>query len=202
MNKGRLEAFSDGVFAIAITLLVLSIRIPGAEVASDKALQGALRDAWPNLLTFVFSFLVVGIFWVAHVRIFSYIAGVNHFILWANIFYLLTVALIPFPAAVLATHPFFPTAIIFYCGVLFLCAAQHFLLLSYVERHDEIREKKYTTQVHRQSMMMAVVGPACYLLGAVLSLVSPIASFCCILAAILFYVVVLFFLLPGRVTRK
>ncbi|HTJ10517.1 MAG TPA: TMEM175 family protein [Dinghuibacter sp.] len=63
MNKGRLEAFSDGVFAITITLLVLSIRIPGTEVASDKALQTALKDAWPNLLTFLFSFLVVGIFW-------------------------------------------------------------------------------------------------------------------------------------------
>ena len=197
MTKDRLEAFSDGVFAISITLLVLNIRIPGVEVRTDGQLRQALKAAWPNLLTFVFSFLVVGVFWVAHQRICFYIRVVNHYILWANIFYLLTIALIPFPAATLATHPLFPSAIILYCGLLFLCAAQHFIFLFYIHRHPVFRAPEYTERAHRVAVRISGVGPVCYLCAAVFSFVNPLISFCFILAALLFYIVFIHYLAPG-----
>lgn len=202
MTNNRLEAFSDGVFAISITLLVLNIHIPGAEVKTNAQLLQALKEDWPNILTYVFSFLVIGVFWVAHQRIFSFIRQLNHFLLWANVFYLLTVAMMPFPAATLAMHPLFPSAIVLYCGVLFLCASQHFLLLYYIHRHAEYREPAYTAAEYRRHMAISTVGPACYLGGALFSGVSPLISFCFIVGALIFYIVVVAYLLPGKPAHR
>lgn len=200
MTKNRLEAFSDGVFSISITLLVLSIRVPGKEVETNRQLIRALKDSWPNVVTFVFSFLVVGVFWVAHHRIFAYIKKVNHFILWANIFYLMMIALIPFPVAILAQHPFFPSAIILYCFVLFLCGSHHFIFLLYINRNRAYMEGTVTSAEFRKVLGVAAVGPVCYLAGGVFSLVSPAISFGFILAALLFYIVVVYYLVRGKVT--
>jgi len=106
MNKARLEAFSDGVFSISITLLVLDIKVPNFDSLGNEQLNRALVQALPNILTFVFTFLVVGIFWIAHHRIFTLVKAVNSSLLWINIFYLMLAAIIPFPASILAKHPF------------------------------------------------------------------------------------------------
>lgn len=198
MNKTRLEAFSDGVFAIAITLLVLDIRLPEAEIHSEKELLRLLAGVLPAMATFVFSFLVVGVFWVAHHRIFDLIKSVNHYLLWSNIFYLLTVALIPFPASVLAKHPFHTTSVIFYSAVLFLCGFQHFFLLRYTFRHQPYRESSFTLPVYRRAKIVAAVGPVCYLLSIVLSFVHPVISFGFIGAALVFYI----FLAPRFLPRS
>lgn len=195
MTKNRLEAFSDGVFSISITLLVLNIKIPGKEVQTNGQLIGALRHTLPDVLTFAFSFLVVGVFWVAHHRVFSYIKQINHFIMWANICYLMTIAVMPFPAAILAQHPFFPSAIILYCLVLFLCASQHFLFLLYINRNKTYMEDILTGKEFRHALYMASVGPLCYIGAAFFSLVSPIISFCFILSALIFYIVIVYYLL-------
>ncbi len=99
----RLEAFSDGVFAIAITLLVLEIRVPsGEQVASPKALLEALAALWPSYLGYVVSFVTVGIMWANHHNLFRYVARVDHWLLFANLLLLLGVGFVPFPTALLA----------------------------------------------------------------------------------------------------
>jgi uncharacterized membrane protein len=99
----RLEAFSDGVFAIAITLLVLEIRVPGPEqLASPDKLVAALSALWPSYVGYVVSFLTVGIMWANHHNLFRYVAAVDHWLLLANILLLLGVGFVPFPTALLA----------------------------------------------------------------------------------------------------
>lgn len=100
MTKIRLEAFSDGVFAIVITLLVLDIKTPQTDVTSNQELNALLKQAIPNFLTFVFTFLVVSVFWVAHHRIFNFIKAIGNYLLWVNVFYLMIVAIIPFSASI------------------------------------------------------------------------------------------------------
>ena len=74
MSSNRLEAFSDGVFAIAITLLVLAIRVPDISKGKQaEQLPGALIGLWPSIATYALSFIVVGAYWIAHQRIFHYI---------------------------------------------------------------------------------------------------------------------------------
>lgn len=205
MTKNRLEAFSDGVFAIAITLLVLDIRLPDVEVQNGRQLWVLLLNVLPNLAIFIFSFLVVGVFWVAHHRIYAFIRYVNHYLMWSNVFYLLTVALIPFPASVLGKYPFYSAAVIFYCGVLLLCGVQHFLLLRYIFYRPALVESSFTAAAYKNSMRVAAVGPCCYLLAIASSFVHPGISFGFIVLALLFYIFIVPRFLPkaagGRKTK-
>jgi uncharacterized membrane protein len=94
----RLEAFSDGVFAVAITLLVLDLH-----VATDKPLARALGDAWPSYVTYVVSFLTIGIIWMNHHAQFDRITEADRTLMVLNLLLLLFVTLIPFPTRLLAT---------------------------------------------------------------------------------------------------
>jgi uncharacterized membrane protein len=103
MSTGRLEAFSDGVFAVAITLLVLDIHPPaGAETSSG--LFRALGDLWPHYAAYAVSFLVIGIVWVNHHAVLELIARVDRQLAFLNLLLLMTVALIPFATGLLADH--------------------------------------------------------------------------------------------------
>lgn len=199
MNKNRVEAFSDGVFAIAITLLVLDVRLPEADIQSNAQLYSMLVSSTVSIITFIFSFLVIGIFWIAHHRIFDLVHKVNHRLLWSNVFYLMTVALIPFPASVLAHHPFLTTSIVFYSAVLLLCGLQHFLLLVYIYRHKELQLLPLTYKEMKQYLMIAAAGPLCYLVAIIGSLINSFLSFFMILFAIIFYIfLVPVFLTPAK----
>ncbi|MCM2425471.1 TMEM175 family protein [Streptomyces sp. RKAG337] len=102
MNEsGRVEAFSDGVFAIAITLLVLEIKVPPH--AGDH-LWSALGEMWPSYAAYAVTFLVIGIMWVNHHTIFQCIARVDRTLLFLNLILLMGVAALPWPAAVVAEY--------------------------------------------------------------------------------------------------
>jgi uncharacterized membrane protein len=102
MSKARLEAFSDGVFAIAITLLVLEIRVPSTE--SDESLAHGLLDLWPSYAGFAVSFVTIGIIWVNHHAVVATIERADRTLLFKNLLLLLTVSFIPFPTAVMAEY--------------------------------------------------------------------------------------------------
>jgi len=104
-STNRLEAFSDGVFAIAITLLVLEIKVPdNDELHSAGGLWSALGHRWPSYIGYVLSFLVIGVMWINHHALFEYIRRVNRPLLIANLLLLMGVGFLPFPTAVLAEH--------------------------------------------------------------------------------------------------
>jgi hypothetical protein len=102
VTKSRLEAFSDGVLAIAITLLVIDIRPP--ELHEGKRLAYALWAQWPSYVAYLVSFLTVGVIWLNHHRMFTQVARVDGPLLLLNLNLLLWTGLIPFPTAVLAEH--------------------------------------------------------------------------------------------------
>src|SRR3712207_3595730 len=101
LSAGRLAAFSDGVFAIAITLLVLEISVPPG--AQDDLL-GALLDQWPSYLAYAVSFATIGGIWLAHNVISEYLRGVDPGFLRLNLLLLMAVSLLPFPTRLLAEH--------------------------------------------------------------------------------------------------
>ena len=100
MTTSRLEAFSDGVFAIAITLLILDVKVPEVE----HGLAHALRLQWPNYAAFLISFMVIGIMWVNHHAMLVPVARVDRPLLFLNLGLLLTVVVIPFAAALFARY--------------------------------------------------------------------------------------------------
>jgi len=103
MTTSRLEAFSDGVFAVAITLLVLDIRPPTDAGSADDLWRG-LGDLWPHYAAYAVSFLVIGIVWVNHHAVMDLIARVDRQLAFLNLLLLMSVALIPFATAVLADY--------------------------------------------------------------------------------------------------
>ncbi|HEX2790501.1 MAG TPA: TMEM175 family protein [Steroidobacteraceae bacterium] len=104
-DTARLEAFSDGVFAIAITLLILEIRVPSTiELTQAGGLWPALAQRWPNYVGYALSFLIIGIMWANHHALFRYIRRVDRPLMLANLLLLMGVGFLPFPTAILAEH--------------------------------------------------------------------------------------------------
>jgi len=98
----RIEAFSDGVFAIAITLLIIEIGVP--HVSGNGGLASALGDLWPSYGAYVLSFVMIGIYWANHHSFFRLFAGTDHYFLMLNVLFLMAIAFLPFPTAVLGEY--------------------------------------------------------------------------------------------------
>ncbi len=103
LRTGRIEALSDGVFSIAMTLLVLELQVPDAHL-SDSALIEELGKVAPHIGVYALSFLILGIYWVGHHNQFFYIRRANRELLWINILFLGLIAFIPFSTALLGTQ--------------------------------------------------------------------------------------------------
>lgn len=117
---GRILALSDGVFAIAITLLILEIAVPATK--GDAALPKELLSLWPRYLAYVVSFIVIARFWVIHRLAFRLIAREDAVLVWLNLLLLMFVAFLPFPTAVLGEHADSPAAAILYATSVILAS--------------------------------------------------------------------------------
>jgi uncharacterized membrane protein len=137
---GRIEAFSDGVFAIAITLLVLEIRLQHAEV--EGSLWTSLVALWPYYFAFALSFFVILVSWIAHHDLMRLVRATSRSVQLANGGVLAYVTFIPFPTAVLAANlggPEISTAVAFYCGTFVLGSGAYNLLVATIARSQCFR---------------------------------------------------------------
>ncbi len=178
-SKARVETFSDGVFAIIVTLLVLEIKIPTIDnYESSKALLDALVLIIPKMLTWMISFLIICVIWVNHHRIFEQIKTITHGIFWFNANLLMWCSLIPFPKALLGSYANNLVALIAF-GVILALAAFAFTMLRWniilnaytLNENVDLKHFKIAT---RKSL---VFGPTLYLLGAMNCLIHPYLSF-------------------------
>ncbi len=110
----RIVFFSDAVFAIVITLLVLEIKVPHLEEFSEEAMRGALIEMIPKFIGFIFSFFIIGLMWVEHHRIFRFIGNFDMGLLWRNLVFLLGISFIPFPTALFSEYFTSKTAFVIY----------------------------------------------------------------------------------------
>jgi len=155
---------------------------------NNPGLDDMLIKVIPHMATFAFSFLVIGVFWVAHHRIFSFVKILDNTLLWLNIIYLLFVAIIPIAAAVISEYPFLPTAILFYTITLLVIALMHFVLLEYMLRNKTLKHEALTKDIYRSAQRTAIVGPICYVIAAGFSFFNVYISLFFIVAAMIFYI--------------
>jgi uncharacterized membrane protein len=188
VTKSRLEAFSDGVLAIAITLLVIEIRPP--EVHEGESLAHALWELWPSYLAYLVSFLTIGVIWLNHHRVFTQVTRVDGPLLVLNLNLLLWTGLIPFPTAVVAEHlrdagEAARTASALYCGVLLLMSLAFGALFAWVTHDDRLLDRLPPPGVVRAARLRFMVGLAVYAVAFALSWVSaPLALALCGLMAL------------------
>ena len=176
----RVEAFSDGVIAIIVTIMVLELHIPVAD-GLDK-----LWSIWPVFLAYVLSYAFVGIYWVNHHRLFSHAVTVTNGLMWANIVLLFTLSLIPFTTAYLGEHHFSREATWLYLFSTLLPAAAYTWLRSIVR--DTGKKGPTAATYYRQTGRKGIVAGAIYLLGMPLTLISPWLGIVCVaIVAVLWF---------------
>ena len=188
----RVEAFSDGVFAIAITLLILEIKVPREDAAGPLAAQ--LVRLWPSYLAFLASFANIGVMWLNHHRLFGLIRRSDDGLVGLNLLLLLGVTFVPFPTAVLAEHLLGHeqrTAGLLYGGTFVGLAVVFNLLWRYVVRKKLCAEHADVPSITRQYAF----GPVFYAATAAVAWYSATA---CLVASGLLAV---YFALPPRLWR-
>jgi uncharacterized membrane protein len=137
----RIGALSDGLFAIAMTLIVLEIRVPPLDAhATDGQLAAALGDLAPRFVTYLLSFLTLGIFWNGQQTQLSYVERGNRDLAWLELLFLAIIALFPFTTSLLADHIDLRLALALYWLNIFLAGAALYAIWEYVERSGLTRE--------------------------------------------------------------
>jgi len=188
MEKSRLEAFSDGVFAIVITLLILDIRFP--EVAYDQ-FANALVSLFPRILAYVMSFIIIGLYWVVHHSSMHAIKKTDRGFLWLNILLLLGVSFIPFPTSLLGRYPFQAWPIVIYGLTLIACNAVGYVMLVYVWYHPHLAIPEFNKKYLRSHTPVYIVVNGAYLGAILLAHSFPLLSYMIYLAVIIFLIVFL-----------
>ena len=174
MSTSRAEAFSDGVFAIAATLLVLELKGPQVE---PGGLLKALLERWPSYATYAVSFLIIGIIWVNHHAVMDRIRSVNRRLLFMNLVFLMVVAVIPFPSALLAEylqegHDERLAAAV-YSGTMALMGVSFGTMWAYaVLSNDLLLHEGVDADRARRSLWIFAVGNPLYVLAIAVSLIS------------------------------
>ncbi len=133
----RLVFFSDALFAIAITLLIMDIKTPFQEHFSNQDLLKALRNILPELFGFVISFFVIAAFWVHHRTVFSYVAKFDPKLMWINIFFLFFIVLLPFSTDVFAIYGHLEVATSLYTLNILCAGIMNFLCMRYVVKSKQ-----------------------------------------------------------------
>jgi TMEM175 potassium channel family protein len=181
-STGRVEAFSDGVMAIAITLLVLDLRVPSAEeTAAAGSLLVALINHWASDVAFLAGFLTIGIIWLNHR---AFVDKVNRFdnrLQWLNLLLLLGVVIVPFTTALLAeyvgaggTPASTATAVYALSGV--ILPIPWILIWRHLSRHPELLEPGFDAAHARAEFKRALLGPMIYTLAIPVAILAPIVA--------------------------
>ncbi|HYS56368.1 MAG TPA: TMEM175 family protein [Thermoanaerobaculia bacterium] len=193
----RLEAFSDGIFAIAMTLLVLEIRLP--EDLAPGTLGTALLHLWRSYLAFLTSFVTIGVMWVNHHRVFNLIKRTDQAILAFNLLLMLGVSFLPFPTLVVARHiqtPDAATAAMFFNGTFIGIAFAWGFLWRYVARRRHLLyEEADHASIHGISRQY-LLGPVYYIVAFIVAIFSPLTS------VIIDLLLAIFFALPARMFHR
>lgn len=175
MSTGRAEAFSDGVFAVAITVLVFGLLPIGA----GKLDTGILLRAWPQYFAYVVSFLTIGIMWMNHHTILAHVARVDRPLLVLNLLLLLGIVAVPFPTALVAEHlrgPEGGVATVTYGLVMIVISAGFAGLWVYVVTHAPALGAALPPEALRSSIPGFTLGGAAYVVGTLVALASAVVG--------------------------
>lgn len=167
----RMILFSDAVFAIAITLLAIEIKVPeiASKVVTEHMLAENLKELIPKFIGFFVSFFVIGIYWVVHHRTFGFVVNYDHRLLWLNLIFLLAVVLMPFSSAFYSSYILTQAAaipvLIYVSNIVFL-AIMGLVLWEYISNPKRNLSEGITRQMTRYFRFRALVPPGAFVLTA------------------------------------
>ena len=174
LGKERAIGFSDGVFAIAITLLILNVQVPELPSESSSELDRAFDHVLPDLLSYFIGFYVIGKFWLGHHRLFGALDAVDDGMLNANLFYLSTIALLPFPTGVLGEHAELTSGVVAFAAAVALAGFAETWLLRLSHRKRLLGPDWVARR--RADFYEALSVPVVFLLSIPIAFASPDAA--------------------------
>ena len=182
MSKGRLEAFSDGVIAVVITIMVLDLRAP------ENGTLSALRPLLPKFLSYILSFIFLGIYWNNHHHLWQAVKSVKGSVLWANMHLLFWLSLIPFATSWMGEH-FSAIPVALYGVVLWMSALAYYMMVLTLLAHHDQDSLLVSAIGNKQKEMLSL---------AIYTAAIPLAFVAAWLAALLYVVVAIMWLVPDR----
>lgn len=196
MNKTRIEALADGIFAIAMTLLVFGISATGIpEGLAPGLLPAKLLEMWPKVVTCAYSFVVLGIYWIGHHNQFHYIRRVNRVLLWINILFLLCVSIVPLSSSLFGKYMREQLAVDIYAGHLIVIGLINYAHWSYATGHQRLVDPDIDPRVVALAKKRILTAPLIFLSCILISFFSPALSVLVIMLVPIIYI------LPGGIDR-
>lgn len=191
-ETARVEIFSDAVFAIVITLLVLDIRTP-SDYMHDP--YGSIFRLWPSVASYMLSFLTIGMYWMAHHNIFNFIKKTNRTMMWLNLVFLMSISLLPFPAHLIGIYDGIPLSPILYGSILIFINTSLFIFWTYVARMHKLVSSTLPSEVVEWIQYRTLVSIVLCSFGVVVSLYYPhIAYF-------IYTFTIVRFIIPGKIEK-
>jgi uncharacterized membrane protein len=197
LGKNRIEALTDGIFATVMTILVLSLTIPVITQPPQNELPtqqlvdefGQLSGLLPTVLTYIISFVILGVYWVGHHNLFHYVRRTDRILLWVNIAFLISVGLLPFSTALLGKNLTDQAAVILYGGNLMLGSLILRVIWWYATSGNRLVDRDLDRHVVSLAGRRIITGPMICAAGVALSFISTWLSMIVYSLAAVYYII-------------
>lgn len=196
MASARLEALGDGIFAVAMTILVIELDLPEKMKGNSWAeFIQSLHETWHGLLCYVISFIVLGIMWFGHRMMFEYISKTNRHFIFQGVLFYLVVCLVPFSTRVLAANTLKWYGIIIYAVNLSLCNLTLYFQWRYGARRTSMLHREIPAEVKKEATVLFMLSPVVYVIAAGISPFFPQISIA------IFIITPILYLLPNKLDK-
>jgi uncharacterized membrane protein len=195
MRSLRLEALGDGIFAIAMTIMVLELKFPEVELDSWHSFIIAVSSVKYNFLCYFISFIVLGIMWFGHRVMFEFIARSNRYFIFLGVLFYMFVCLVPFSTKLLAEHPLKWFAILIYALNLSMCNITLFIQWKYGLKKKSLLEREVTAEMKEIADFLFLISPVVYAIAIVFSFFVPLVSI------FIFAITPFIYILPNRIDK-
>jgi uncharacterized membrane protein len=174
LKSSRIEALTDGVFAVIMTLLILDLRVPEIAAAQVAAkLPAALLALWPKLFSYALSFVMAGVFWVGHHNVLHFVRRSDRVFLWINILFLMTITFIPFSASLIGRYPRSRVAVVLYGANLIASTLTLYLTWRYPLSGHRLVDPDVDPEVIRGGSQRILIAPVVHSVGILAALIRP-----------------------------
>jgi uncharacterized membrane protein len=195
MASQRLEALGDGIFAIAMTVLVIELTLPTVKGNAWSDFSKAVHVVWQDLLCYVISFIVLGIMWFGHRMMFEYIGKTNRYFIFLGVFFYMFACLVPFSTRFLAANTFKWFAILWYGANLSLCNLTLYAQWVYGYKRTSLLHRHVPAEVKKEAKRLFLISPIFYSIAIAISFFAPQVSI------IMFCVTPILYLIPNKIDK-
>ena len=195
MSANRLESLGDGIFSVAMTILVIELKVPSVQGNSFRDLLHALYEIRQEIFCYFVSFIVLGIMWFGHRMVFEYISKTNRYFIFLGVLFYMVVCLVPFTTRFLAADTLKWYAILMYGLNLSACNLTLFAQWKYGIKRSTLHARALPPEVRKEARILFLISPVLYAIAIGISFYFPLVSI------IIYFITPILYLLPNKLDK-